>query len=146
MVTRQLSPLVYCNENQLSGNSNFVRSRTNPDICLHFPRYTPTHRHFQRIYIIQTMVAFFLACEDFGRMFDNSFTACAFFFKLEICFRTLIYPNDARPLIHPPIPTSQNPHPSLSLYLPFRINISHGIQLNKRRCKTLKYISVSLIT
>ena len=114
MVTRQLSPLVYCNENQLSGNSNFVRSRTNPDICLHFPRYTPTHRHFQRIYIIQTMVAFFLACEDFGRMFDNSFPACAFFFKLEICFRTLIYPNDARPLIHPPIPTSQNPHPSLS--------------------------------
>ena len=22
---------------------------------------------------------FFLACEDFGRMFDNSFPACAFF-------------------------------------------------------------------
>ena len=24
---------------------------------------------------------FFLACEDFGRMFDNSFPACAFLFK-----------------------------------------------------------------
>ena len=24
---------------------------------------------------------FFLACEDFGRMFDNSFSACAFFLK-----------------------------------------------------------------
>ena len=23
---------------------------------------------------------FFLACEDFGRMFDNSFPTCAFFF------------------------------------------------------------------
>ena len=23
---------------------------------------------------------FLLACEDFGRMFDNSFPACAFFF------------------------------------------------------------------
>ena len=23
---------------------------------------------------------FFLACEDFGRMFDNSFPVCAFFF------------------------------------------------------------------
>ena len=23
---------------------------------------------------------FFLACEDFARMFDNSFPACAFFF------------------------------------------------------------------
>ena len=23
---------------------------------------------------------FFLACQDFGRMFDNSFPACAFFF------------------------------------------------------------------
>ena len=26
---------------------------------------------------------FFLACEDFGRMFDNSFPACAFFFFLK---------------------------------------------------------------
>ena len=33
---------------------------------------------------------FFLACEDFGRMFDNSFPACAFFFKVEINSRTLI--------------------------------------------------------
>ena len=33
---------------------------------------------------------FFLACEDFGRMFDNSFSACAFFFKVKISSRTLI--------------------------------------------------------
>ena len=26
---------------------------------------------------------FFLACEDFGRMFDNLFPACAFFFFLK---------------------------------------------------------------
>ena len=37
--------------------------------------------------------AFFLACEDFGRMFDYSFPACVFFnfiFKVEISSRTLI--------------------------------------------------------
>ena len=36
---------------------------------------------------------FFLACEDFGRMFDHSFPACAFFFfffAVEISKRTLI--------------------------------------------------------
>ena len=37
---------------------------------------------------------FFLACEDFGRMFDNSFPACAvflfFFYEVEISSRTLI--------------------------------------------------------
>ena len=37
---------------------------------------------------------FFLACKDFGRMFDHSFPACAFFFYnffyVEICSRTLI--------------------------------------------------------
>ena len=34
---------------------------------------------------------FFLACKDFGRMFDHSFTACAFyFFEVEISSRTLI--------------------------------------------------------
>ena len=34
---------------------------------------------------------FFLACEDFGRMFYNSFPACAFFFfLLEISSRTLL--------------------------------------------------------
>ena len=34
---------------------------------------------------------FFLACEDFGRMFDHSFPACAlFFFEVEISSRTLI--------------------------------------------------------
>ena len=33
---------------------------------------------------------FFLACEDFGRMFDNSFPACAFFFKVEISSRKLM--------------------------------------------------------
>ena len=40
---------------------------------------------------------FFLACEDFGRMFDNSFPAYAFFFpfKVEISSRTLI------PLLRP---------------------------------------------
>ena len=32
----------------------------------------------------------FLACKDFGRMFDNSFLACALFFKVEINLRTLI--------------------------------------------------------
>ena len=31
---------------------------------------------------------FFLACEDFGRVFDSSFPACAFF-KVEISSRTL---------------------------------------------------------
>ena len=40
------------------------------------------------------VVGFFLACEDFGRMFDNSSPACAFFFlfsfKVEISSRTLI--------------------------------------------------------
>ena len=40
-------------------------------------------------------VAFFLASEDYGRMFDNSFSACAFFvlffvFEVEISTRTLI--------------------------------------------------------
>ena len=30
------------------------------------------------------VVAFFLACEDFGRMIDNSFPACAFFSKVEL--------------------------------------------------------------
>ena len=33
---------------------------------------------------------FFLACEDFARMFDNSFPASAFFFKVKIRSRTLI--------------------------------------------------------
>ena len=34
---------------------------------------------------------FSLACEDLGRMFDNSFPACAFFFfKVEISSRKLI--------------------------------------------------------
>ena len=36
---------------------------------------------------------FFLACEDFGRMFDHSFPVCTFFFfffKVEISSRTLI--------------------------------------------------------
>ena len=33
---------------------------------------------------------FFLKCDDFGRMFDNSFPACAFCFKVEISLRTLI--------------------------------------------------------
>ena len=28
---------------------------------------------------------FFLVCEDFGRMFDNSFPACAFFFLFFFC-------------------------------------------------------------
>ena len=45
---------------------------------------------------------FFLACEDLGRMFDNSFPACAFFFlfpKVEISSRTL-FPLFAR--ISPP--------------------------------------------
>ena len=32
---------------------------------------------------------FFLECEDIGRMFDNSFPACAFF-KVEISSRILI--------------------------------------------------------
>ena len=32
---------------------------------------------------------FFLACEDFGRMFDNSFPACALF-RVHISSRTLI--------------------------------------------------------
>ena len=35
---------------------------------------------------------FFLACENFGRMFDKSFPACAFFFfKVEITLRTHIH-------------------------------------------------------
>ena len=33
---------------------------------------------------------FFLACENFGRMFDHSFPACDFVFKVEISSRTLI--------------------------------------------------------
>ena len=36
---------------------------------------------------------FFLACEDFGRMFDNSFPTCVFFcfvFKVEISSHILI--------------------------------------------------------
>ena len=40
--------------------------------------------------------SFFLACKDFGRLFDNSFKACAFFFfKAEISSRTLF------PLLRP---------------------------------------------
>ena len=36
-------------------------------------------------------IVVFLACKDFGRMFDHSFTACAFyFFEVEISSRTLI--------------------------------------------------------
>ena len=30
--------------------------------------------------VIVSSGGFFLACEDLGRMFDNSFPACAFFF------------------------------------------------------------------
>ena len=33
---------------------------------------------------------FSLACEDFRRMFDNSFPACAFFLKVEISSCKLI--------------------------------------------------------
>ena len=34
---------------------------------------------------------FFLACEDYGRMFDKSFPACGWFvFLVEISLRTLI--------------------------------------------------------
>ena len=33
--------------------------------------------------IMNCLCGFFLAYEDFGRMFDNSFPACAFFFKSE---------------------------------------------------------------
>ena len=33
---------------------------------------------------------FFLKCKDFRKMFNNSFPACAFFFKVEIRLRTLI--------------------------------------------------------
>ena len=33
---------------------------------------------------------FFLACKDFGRVFDSSFSACTFFFKVEISSRRLI--------------------------------------------------------
>ena len=40
---------------------------------------------------VVVMVAFFFACKDFGRMFDTSFPARAFFFfKVEIRSRTLI--------------------------------------------------------
>ena len=35
---------------------------------------------------------FFLACEDFGRMFDHSFSVCTFFFffEVEVSSRTQI--------------------------------------------------------
>ena len=33
---------------------------------------------------------FFLMCEDLGRMFDSSFPACTFFFKVEISLHKLI--------------------------------------------------------
>ena len=33
---------------------------------------------------------FFLACEDFGRMFDHSVPACTFVVEVEISSRTLI--------------------------------------------------------
>ena len=39
---------------------------------------------------------FFLSCEDLGRMFDHSFPACAFFFKVEISSLTLISLSYAR--------------------------------------------------
>ena len=42
------------------------------------------------ISLVVVVCGFFLACEDFGRMFDNSFLACnLFFFKVEISSRTL---------------------------------------------------------
>ena len=39
--------------------------------------------------------SFFLACDDFGRRFNHSFSACVCFFEVEIISRTLI------PLIRP---------------------------------------------
>ena len=52
-------------------------------------RTTGVSRHRD---IFSTTVASFLACEDFGRLFDNSFPACAlfFFFKVKIRAYTLI--------------------------------------------------------
>ena len=35
---------------------------------------------------------FFLACENFGRMFDNSFPACAFFFFLSVISSRILIP------------------------------------------------------
>ena len=43
------------------------------------------------IIIVIIIAGFFLTCEDFGRMFDSSFPACAYFFlTVEISLRTLI--------------------------------------------------------
>ena len=40
--------------------------------------------------VVVVVGGFFLACEDSGRMFDRSFSACAFFFsKVEISSHTV---------------------------------------------------------
>ena len=37
------------------------------------------HQKLEEVVVV-VVVAFFLACKDFWRMFNNSFPACAFFF------------------------------------------------------------------
>ena len=37
--------------------------------------------------VVDVVVAFFLACEDFRRMFDNSFPACAIFSLFVLMWR-----------------------------------------------------------
>ena len=49
------------------------------------------HSHLHTDSFIKTDGGFFFVCEDFGRMFNNSFSACIFFFFLmEISLCTLI--------------------------------------------------------
>ena len=50
---------------------------------------------FVEYYTLRCGGGLFLACEDFGRIFDHLFPACAFFvfvFEMEISSRTLISP------------------------------------------------------
>ena len=49
----------------------------------------PGRQKSERQFLAAGGGAFFLASEDFGRMFDYSFPACAFF-EMEISSRTLI--------------------------------------------------------
>ena len=50
-------------------------------------KYTAVQFTRENKYSKMVVVAFFLACEDFGRMFDNLSPAYAFF-KVEISSRT----------------------------------------------------------
>ena len=64
---------------------------------LHKACHTQYVTHRLHVVVVLVVVGFFLACKDFGRMFDNSFPACTVFvwglfvfLIVEISLHTLI--------------------------------------------------------